>query len=177
MPSFPIIGIAGRALTGKDTIASLIITAIGGYRYSFADPIRAMLKPLGIDMDDLYWQAHKEATIPSLGVSPRRMMQTLGTDWGRCMINANLWTELAARRLFQNGTGMVIPDVRFENEATWVREQGGLIIHVTRPAANAVENHVSEDGINVLPEDMQVVNDGTLDDLYISVNELLRGFY
>lgn len=174
MPQAPLIGIAGRARSGKDTVASFIIAAIGGYRYSFADPIRAMLVPLGVDMNDPYWQARKEDVIPALGVSPRRMMQTLGTEWGRQLINPDLWLIMAHQRLLQNGPGMIIPDVRFENEAAWIRKHGGWIIHVIRPEAKAVEAHASEDGIEMHDTDARLLNNGTLEELQLSVRELLR---
>lgn len=174
MPQVPLIGIAGRARSGKDTVANFIIAAIGGYRYSFADPIRAMLAPLGVDMSDPYWQAHKEDPIPALGVSPRRMMQTLGTEWGRQLIHPDLWLFMTHQRLLQNGPGMVIPDVRFENEAAWVRKHGGRIIHVIRPDAKAVEAHASEEGIEIQDIDARLFNSGTLEELQISVRELLH---
>lgn len=174
MSQVPLIGIAGRARSGKDTVANFIIAAIGGYRYSFADPIRAMLAPLGVDMNDPYWQARKEDVIPALGVSPRRMMQTLGTEWGRNLINPDLWLVMAHQCLLRNGPGMVIPDVRFENEAAWIRKHGGRIIHVIRPEAKAVEAHASEDGIEMLDTDAQLFNSGTLEELQLTVRELLR---
>ena len=174
MPQIPLIGIAGRARSGKDTVANFIIAAVGGYRYSFADPIRAMLAPLGIDMADPYWHARKEEPIPALGVSPRRMMQTLGTEWGRNLINPDLWLVMAHQRLLRNGPGMVISDVRFENEAAWIRKHGGRIIHVIRPEAKAVEAHASEDGIEMQDTDARLFNSGTLEELQLSVRELLR---
>ena len=174
MPQAPLIGFAGRARSGKDTVANFIVAAIGGYRYSLADPIRAMLAPLGVDMSDPYWQARKEESIPALGVSPRRMMQTLGTEWGRQLINPDLWLIMAHQRLLQSGPGMVISDVRFDNEAAWIRKHGGWIIHVIRPDTKAVEAHESENGIEVLAEDVQLFNSGTLEELQFSVRGLLR---
>lgn len=174
MPQAPLIGIAGRARSGKDTVANFIVAAIGGYRYSFADPVRAMLAPLGVDMSDPYWQARKEEPIPALGVSPRRMMQTLGTEWGRQLINPDLWLIMAHQRLLQNGPGMIISDVRFDNEAAWIRKHGGRIIHVIRPDAKAVEAHASEDGIEMQDTDARLFNSGTLEELQLSVRELLR---
>lgn len=167
-----IIGIAGAAQSGKDTVANFLLTEIGGYRYAFANPIRRMLVALGIDMDDPYWQARKEVTIPVLGVSPRRLMQTLGTEWGRQLINNDIWLLMAQRRLMQNGAGMIISDVRFENEAAWVRECGGLIIHVHRGDKATVEAHESEAGIAVAPKDCQLFNNGTLEELQLAVREL-----
>jgi hypothetical protein len=177
VPSFPLIGIAGRARSGKDTVAHFIVAAVGGYTYSFADPIRAMLRPLGVDMSDPYWQQHKEAVIPALGVSPRRLMQTLGTEWGRELIHPDLWLMLAQQRLLRHGPGMVVPDVRFENEAAWIRTHGGRIIHLYRESAEEVVAHKSESGIGVDPSDVRLFNDGTLEELQISVRGLLNVYH
>lgn len=166
MPQVPLIGITGRARSGKDTLASFIIAAQGGYRYSFADPIRAMLIPLGVDMGDPYWASRKEEIIPALGVSPRRLMQTLGTEWGRHLINPDLWLLMAQQRLLHHGPGMIIPDVRFENEAAWVRKYGGRIIHLKRDSVTPIEEHVSEAGVEFVPEtDMVLTNNGTLEEM------------
>ena len=174
MHEAPVIGLHGRARAGKDTAANFILAHRGGYIYSFADPIRKMLAPLGIDMNDPYWQARKEQVIPALGVSPRRLMQTLGTEWGRQLINPDLWLILAKQLLLNYGPGMVIADVRFENEAAWVREQGGRVIHIERPDNVAVEAHASEAGIVFKGEegDIKIVNGGSLEDLQQTIREV-----
>jgi hypothetical protein len=173
MHNAPVIGIHGLARSGKDTVANFIIAARGGYIYSFADPIRAMLVPLGVNMRDPYWQDHKEDVIPAIGKSPRQLMQTLGTEWGRELINADLWLILAKAKLLSFGHGMVIADVRFENEADWVRAQNGRILHVTRPNNIAVAAHASENGIGVHDEDLVLANDGTLEELQDKVKVLI----
>ena len=174
MRDAPVIGLHGRARSGKDTVASFILAQRGGYIYSFADPIRAMLAPLGIDMRDPYWQERKEEVIPAIGVSPRRMMQTLGTEWGRELINPELWLILAKQLLLNCGPGMVIADVRFENEAEWVRSQGGRVIHIERPNVVAVEPHASEAGIEFKGEegDFKIINGGSLEDLQQTIREV-----
>jgi hypothetical protein len=172
---YPIIGITGAARSGKDTVADFILAEQGGYRYGFADPIRDMLAAIGIDMSDPFWQAHKEEPIQVLGVSPRRMMQTLGTEWGREMVHPNLWVILASNKLMKLGAGMIISDVRFENEALWVRDLGGVIIHVQRDNASKVEPHASESGITFEEGDILLTNNGTLDELQQAVKEIIHG--
>lgn len=169
-----LIGIAGRARSGKDTVADFIISRTGACKYSFAEPLKKMLLPLGIDMSDLYWQENKETVIPDFNASPRRLMQTLGTEWGRQLIHPDLWLNLAHQKLEQCVDGMVVSDVRFENEATWVRNQGGVIIHVRRDSAPFVEKHTSEHGIMMYhAKDYLLNNDGTLEDLRTQVIQLL----
>lgn len=164
MPRPPVIGLAGRARVGKDTAASFLLAAIGGYRYSFADPMRGMLLQLGIDMNDPYWIERKEDIIPALGRSPRYLMQTLGTEWGRNLVHPQLWLLLAQQRLLQNGPGMIVTDVRFENEADWVRSQGGRVVHILRDDATKVEEHASEAGVAVADDDLIIHNNGNLEE-------------
>lgn len=172
MPRYPIIGITGLARSGKDTVASFLIPVTGGYRYALADPIRAMLVPFGVDMADPYWQTHKEDIIPALGVSPRYLMQTLGTEWGRQLVNENVWLLLAQQRVVRFGPGMVVTDIRFENEADWVRKHGGIILHVLRKEAPEVELHASEAGVEIKDSDLVIHNNGTLEELQQRVTEM-----
>lgn len=175
MHDYPLIGLHGKARSGKDTVASFILAARGGYIYSFADPIRAMLLPLGVDMRDPYWLARKEEDIPAINASPRRLMQTLGTEWGRSLIHPELWLTLATQRLINAGPGMIVSDVRFENEAEWVRSKRGRIIHIERPDAQAVAEHASEAGVERRPEDIYILNNESLDDLQQKVRRMFDG--
>lgn len=171
-----VIGISGLARTGKDTVANFILAQVGGYRYSFADPMRDMLKALGIDLTDPYWQERKEKPIAALGTSPRHLMQTLGTEWGRNMIHPDIWLTMAKQRLLAFGPGMIISDVRFENEAAWVRSLGGLVIHVLRPKADKISDHASETGVVIDDLDFVLHNNGTLEQLFDDVKGMLNGF-
>ena len=174
MPYIPLIGITGRARSGKDTVADFILQRNGGYKYSFAEPLKQMLLPLGIDMSEPYWQEVKEVIIPEFNASPRRLMQTLGTEWGRELIHPDLWLTLATRKLASMGHGMVIPDVRFENEAAWVRRNGGVIIHLFRSHVDPVEKHVSEAGITMDTRDYMLDNNRTFEELRTEVIRLIH---
>ena len=173
----PIIGLTGKARSGKDTVANFLLAAMGGYQYAFADPLRSMLYAgFGIDMNSPYWKDHKEDIIPAFGVSPRQMMQTLGTDWGRQMVNTDVWLLLAKNKLLAQGPGMIVTDVRFENEAAWVRKMGGRVIHVYREDTPTVAAHASEAGVTRLPEDTAIYNAGTLDELQNVVRLVAESF-
>jgi hypothetical protein len=169
----PVIGICGRARTGKDTVTDFLIAQYGGYRYSFAQPLKAMLKAgFGMDLESTYWQERKEEVIPALGRSPRELMQTLGTEWGRRLVHPELWLILGTGVLNSRGAGMIVSDVRFENEAAWVRKMGGKVIHLERANAPQVKEHVSEAGVVRQPEDIQLFNNGSLEDLQFAISRL-----
>jgi hypothetical protein len=175
--AFPLIGIAGAARSGKDTIGKYIVTEYGYVHLSFAEPLRQFVCEItAIPREDL--DAEKEKVIDWIGKSPRQMLQTLGTEWGRQMVNENLWVLSAMQRalaLAENDNRYsLFTDVRFENEADAIRQRGGIIIHVSRPDALQVAAHVSEAGVPFERTDWRIVNDGTLDDLYTRVNEIME---
>lgn len=162
----PLIGLAGRARSGKDTAAQVLIDLYGYRKDSFARPIREFVAGLcGVSVAEM--DPIKEAPHPRLcGVSPRYAMQTLGTEWGRHTLAKNIWLEQCRARILENdeaGVPTVITDVRFDNEADLIRSMGGTIIHVARPDALQVAAHVSEAGVTPFPMlDRTILNDSTL---------------
>lgn len=173
----PIIGITGRAGSGKDTAAEVLVKERGFQRIAFADPIRQMIEVLGVDCTT---RAAKEQPIGWLGVTPRYLMQTLGTEWGRRLIDENLWLLVMENSLElaeQTGaTGVVIPDVRFDNEAELIHDLGGQVWHIARQRAQKVEAHASEAGIQPEYVNQWILNDGSIDDLREQVVAIMAGF-
>ncbi|WP_269519507.1 deoxynucleotide monophosphate kinase family protein [Alteromonas sp. BMJM2] len=165
-----VIGLAGRKGAGKDYGATVITKAArdAGFTCSqlaFADPIKNMLK-IGLGLTDTHFisQEAKETIIPHLGVTPRYLMQTLGTAWGRGMVNDNVWINRCKQLIDQKETDIVIvTDVRFDNEAHMVRQyQNGHIAEIIPTVAiDNPDNHVSEQPINTLPNDFIVPNPRT----------------
>lgn len=172
-----LIGLTGPAGCGKDTVGE-ILRDHGFLVYSFAHPLRLMLEPmlnhLGITgfYNDREW---KERAIDAIGKSPRQLLQTLGTEWGRNLIHPDIWVTCMDRftRATRDLYDMVITDVRFENEAAWIRNQGGQIWHIYRDTA-PVSAHSSENGIELHPSDYPLNNTGTLDALRLTVGDMLN---
>jgi hypothetical protein len=176
--SKPLIGIAASAQSGKSTVARYLRDRFGYGEVSFAEPIRQFISSLtGIPRADLEAGPLKEAVIPWIGKSPRQMMQTLGTEWGRNLVKESFWVDRAMQTvndLAWSFTPAVISDVRFENEAEAIRERGGFILHLSRPNALQVASHPSEAGVKFMPyADARIVNDSTLSVLYAEVRDML----
>ena len=179
MKSKPIIvGLSGYAGTGKDTVRDILESA-GFVGFAFADPIRSMLRELltsnGISDQFIDSREFKEQIIPELGVSYRQMAQTLGTEWGRSLQH-DFWLRLASaymadveRNTWNDTTAFVISDVRFSNEAAWVREQGGVIWRVLRPGTTPVRSHISEQELTLFDADQTIINGGGLEELNLAV--------
>lgn len=170
-----LIGLTGLAGTGKDTVRTMLEDA--GYTgFAFADPLRAMLRELltGSNIDDKYMDSRefKEAIIPELGVSYRQLAQTLGTEWGRAL-QPDFWLRLATSYLHgqmdAGGRQFCISDVRFENEAQWVRNHDGVVWRIERPGTEPVRSHASEQGVDAIKADVVIFNVGTVGELYNQV--------
>jgi len=80
----------------------------------------------------------------NISLTPRKLLQLLGTECGRNIIHPNIWTN----SLFADYKGVkapngkwgghikypnwIITDVRFPNEAKAIKDRGGIIIRVNR---------------------------------------------
>lgn len=152
-----LIALAGPKGTGKSTGLATALQLHHGYkRLSFAEPLRAMiLAGLGVDCSSMTAQ-QKEETIDWLGVSARKLLQTLGTEWSRDLICQDLWMRVMQRSLIaaqKADQNVVIDDVRFPNEAKLVKDFGGQLYLLRRADVATTDTHVSEAHYDNLPRD------------------------
>ena len=165
-----VIGLTGKANAGKSLVASMLP---GFQSIGLADPLYAGLSAmLGVDVESLRDRATKEVAIPWLGRSPRELLQTLGTDWGRDLVAGDLWVTLCRRRIEEMAAGRVaICDLRFANEARMVRELGGQVWEILRPSGETTpHSHRSENGLPAELVDRVLINSGSIDDLAHAVD-------
>lgn len=178
----PLIGLMGAAGAGKNTVGEILLRA-GWQQMAFADPLRDGLAAM-LWLPTECYVSRKEQPIEWLGgATPRMLMQTLGTEWGRNLVCADIWVRIAERRLdaFERAdtfepvpiAGVVFTDVRFPDEAAMIRRRGGALWRIERPGATPVRAHVSETAAADVAADRTVVNDGTLLDLEMRVAALL----
>lgn len=170
-----LIGLAGPAGVGKDTAAAHLRAAHSFRQIAFADPIRAMLQAaLPLEPKD-FEHGRKEEILPEIGKSPRQLMQSLGTEWGRNLVHPEIWVRLAEDTVLAEhvtlGRSLVISDVRMENEAEMIRRHGGVIVHLRRKAAARVAAHSSETGIAVYSSDWTIHNDGRPEGLFSEIDQ------
>jgi len=59
---------------------------------------------------------------------------------------------------------VIIKDIRFENEAEYIRDRGGDIWHIVRDNTEKVKNHSSEAGIKFITGDILIENNGTIEE-------------
>lgn len=170
-----LIGVTGFAQHGKDTLAHVLVEDYGFMQMSFAGPLKDLayrLSPYVVEgfkdgewkptrlaalVDDIGWEAAKQ--YPEV----RRTLQVLGTE-ARNLIDQDVWVHAAANLLSQvalQPLDVVFSDVRFPNEAEFIKAWGGKIIAVHRPDFdNGVDSTVeSERHVPDLPADLLIVND------------------
>lgn len=121
----------------------------------------------------------KDKPLPLIGVSPREMMQTLGTEWGRGFVHRDLWVVLMLLRIeamkkygypTANKLYVIIPDIRYDNEC----QLCDLRFEVSREGQQEIEssNHASEVGVSHPPNGM-IDNSGDLRKLNEEVERAL----
>ncbi|UDL16447.1 deoxynucleoside monophosphate kinase [Microbacterium phage Zooman] len=110
----------------------------------------------------------------------RRLLQILGTEVGRKIIGESTWTDIVIRRtqdaLAEGAPGVIITGIRFPNELDMIEDLDGELWWVDRPSLQAGSNagHASENSVSSVDFDRVVVNDGTLEDLYQKVDDLVK---
>ena len=169
-----LIGIAGPAGCGKDTVGEILKQKYNFKVISFAAPLKMIVcNLLGFGPEKWEDREWRETPNDIWDCSPRHMAQTLGTEWGRRTIKESIWLDLAFSNLNEETPNVAVTDVRFENEAIAIRslQPGGHILHVHRtfqdaPGAEINRKHPSEQGVgNPSIEDFHINNFGTTADL------------
>jgi len=168
---------------GKTTIANYIVNECNYSIVTFARPMKDMitvlLESLGYDdtmVRRMLYGDLKEWTIPELStesheVTCRLLLVTLGSKWGREMINQDMWINMATSKLDKNSK-YVCEDVRLFNEAECLRRNGFKIIRVINPRIPLVDS-ISEGKLDNYPFDYTIMNDGSVDDLYSRIHIML----
>ena len=166
-----LIGISGKAQSGKDTLGKFLCDEYRCVHYYFAKPLKEGAKHM-FNLSDEQIE-NKEQAIEPWGISPRKIYQLLGTEVGRG-IDPNVWVKNAEMFVKQHaGFTVVITDVRFDNEALWIHNRGGVVINIVRDQADIKENkHSSEGGLKPDNIDFTIYNNGTIEDM---CNEVVYG--
>lgn len=186
VPAAPLlIGLTGKKRHGKNTAADALRP--WGYEvWGFADELKQAaldLDPIiggavyrGVTqfyvlsdvVDEIGWEEAKAR--PEV----RRILQKLGTDVVRAR-SESFWVQALERRWFAAGQPRVaIADLRFDNEAQWVRAHGGFVIEIVRPdLPDDGDTHASEAGVSEEFLDCRITNRG-VEQLHKDVRDAVR---
>ena len=179
--------LTGRKQHGKDTCAEYLCKKYKFVQLAFAKPLKDCCKLLfGLSDEQLYGDL-KEIVDERWGVSPRQILQFVGTDlfrdnMSRLIPNVakNFWVscvKMECIRLWKQDPmlNIVISDGRFSNELDLLNEFRGISIKIIRPnyEVDSTSFHESERCIDDLKTTFDISNDGTIDDLYKKIDKLV----
>lgn len=176
-----LIGLYSPAPQSGKSLAANVLARTSHRMMSFAEPIKRMgaefFVSLGYEKDEavaLVW-AHKERVVPEINATPRHVLQTLGTQWGRDCISQSIWLDCMRYRIEKEKSyGVVIDDVRFLNEAEMIKNMGGEMWKIIRPSVVNKETHVSEGGLDDWDGfDRVIENTGTIQEFRAKLDALM----
>lgn len=160
-----IIGFHGPAGAGKDTAADFLIRVYRFRRVAFADKLKIACKTIFGLSDSQVFGGEKDLIDRYWGMTPREILQRVGTECFRQTFDADIWVRAALRDL-EAGRSYVVTDVRFPNEAQAIKDLGGRIIQITRNGAvGQGMTHASETALKSWDFDGTIENDGTIEQL------------
>lgn len=206
-----IVGLIGFINSGKGTVASTLVSDYNFRQDSFAASLKDACSVMfdwprhlleGDTKESREWREivdpwwSEKLNMP--GLSPRLALQVIGTDALRNHFHEDIWFMTVQNRIRKNpGQNVVISDVRFPNEIKFIKEQGGILVKITRGQqpvwyetavlankGNSIAKeamtkmysaaHFSEWAWAGTKIDVELNNDGTLDDLNSQVNRLIE---
>jgi len=195
-----LIGISGKIGSGKDTLGIVIKNcADSGYEIKkFADKLKDIACLLiGCTRRQLENREFKETPLGEEwdNLTPRKLLQLLGTECGREIIHPNIWVnalfadyvcdncgqqecptdeEDTGQMIDSSFPNWIITDVRFPNEAQAIKDRGGIMIRIERPGveSHCGGQHPSETALDNYNFDYVIENEGSIDELIQKIKQL-----
>jgi dephospho-CoA kinase len=180
-----IIGLLARSRSGKDTVADYIILKYGASGASsaynivkrrLAGPIKNAVKELYGFTDDHLETDIKDIKIERFNCSPRdamvqitkAIMELSGTDF----FTNKLYNSIAESDISEI---TIIPDIRYIHDIERIHNNGGIVIKIERNLEQNV-HYINENNIENMMADFVITNNGTLEELYEKINNIIAKF-
>lgn len=187
-----IVGITGYKGSGKDTVGDTLTKKLNYVKINFADSLKSVCKTIFCFSNEQLYGNDKEKTDLLWNVTPRTIMQRVGTDLFRDRLG-ELVPEINSKEIWLKNLlikvlnlqkvrrsqplKIVICDCRFQNEVDMIHALGGKVFLVDRnelKPQNLSQVHQSESGIADLSVDGIIDNNGTLEDLELNVLKKIK---
>lgn len=137
-----LIGICGQARMGKDTVADALISCIGKSwrKHPFARGVKDIVcKHFDVGRDEIERWKTSDDPPPGFNKNMRSVLQMIGDGFRE--VDPNVWIRMADLDHVEH---VVIPDVRYVNEAREIQRRGGLVLLVGRKVRLSDDENPSE---------------------------------
>lgn len=124
-----IIGISGKKQVGKNTFANYLEEHLNTDKINFLS-FAAKLKGISCLLLNEEWvdtEEYKNSKTSIFDCTRRELLQQIGTKMRE--IDEDFWVKTVN---LKDGYYNIITDVRYKNEARWIKENGGIIIRLFR---------------------------------------------
>lgn len=170
----PKIALTGEARSGKSIVADYLVGKYGFTRYAFGDELKRLAHLIFDDVSEFS--------------KPRRLYQFFGQMCRE--YDPEVWIRKTFEKIYtDNPEDILIEDLRQPNEYDRCRSEGYVIIRVTAPESLRIDRaiksgdtfnlrdltHDTESHVRSFDVDYEIVNDGTLAELYAKVDEVIGG--
>jgi hypothetical protein len=173
-----IIGVGYKARVGKDTIGDYLEDRHGWYRTSFAASLKEATKCIYGWTDEHVYGSLKEVKDPFWDITPREVLQKLGTEAIRTHMREDIWVKSVQRRIAEApDANWIITDVRFPNEVEAIKSWNGFAVKVSRsfPDAISTSGHISERILDDYKRwDDTIENNGSFENLFMAVDKMVE---
>lgn len=179
-----VIGLYSPVMQSGKTFSAEYLIHKHAYRlHKFAGPLKGMLTELfrqcGVHHTRALEGDLKETPLPQLGgKTPRFALQSLGTEWGRNMIDVDLWVRIAMHQIgitTDLGMKVVVDDLRLPNEYEALAAlSNSILVKIVRPGETPYSAHGSEGLLEDHTFDFTIINNSTPEALYRMVENVLH---
>lgn len=180
-----IIGLLGKRGVGKDYIANKLFEkqTKPTLLVALADHFKIDgIVDLNLEFDKVFGEKD---------LYTRKMLQDLGTKYGRQKNNPNIWIDKLENWIrIHHKRGIkkfIVTDVRFQNEVDWIHKLGGKVFKIEAPKRNIdrikkeesndinneTRNHISEIGIDQIKNYDFTINNDYENDLDQELKKIL----
>ena len=177
-----VIGMIGKAGSGKDTVGDYLVKNYNFKKIALADPIKTLIKTtFMLDDHTVYDRVAREQPLEDFPEwSVRKLLQFIGTELFRNQFDNDIWVKLLLKQIkCQNYDRIVVTDIRFPNESECLRNGKEIDFYTIKTTRKncigknvGLKNHESEK--HNLDADFVLRNNETIESLYKRVDKLMK---
>lgn len=176
-----VIGMVGKAGSGKDTVADYLVEKHDFVKFALADPLKAGVKSVFmLDDKTVYDRIEREKPLKDFpDWSARKLLQFVGTELFRTHFDSDIWAKLLLKRIRESDKNKIVcSDIRFPNEYNILKDNNEVEFYSIKTVREGcighnigLKNHASE--MHDLDFDCLIKNNRTIEELYNEVDKII----